>query len=148
MQLPRAHPSHCPVTTSIWTKISRPSTQTPLNCSDHPFFEDIPKIPEEHKALYDHDFAKEGDIFEGFMLTRLLSRNSFLRRFIRAWKILKSSTSWMSPIMLFEGGDHGCENVYQCRVDPEGPRRDWRKKRPFCLASRHSIAKDLTRVAP
>lgn len=49
------------------TKRSRLSTGTPLNCKDHPFFEDIVKIPEELKSFYNRVFLVNGDIFEDFM---------------------------------------------------------------------------------
>lgn len=42
-----------------------PSTGTPLNCREHPFFDDIHEIPKEQKAFYDRIFAKEEDILEG-----------------------------------------------------------------------------------
>lgn len=44
-----------------------PSTGTPLSYSLHPFFKDIPKVPQEQKAFFNRVFVKEGDIFEGFL---------------------------------------------------------------------------------
>lgn len=46
-------------------RAGRPSTCTWLCCNDHPFFADLPNVPQKQNAFFDRIFAKEGDIFEG-----------------------------------------------------------------------------------
>lgn len=53
------------------------STGAPLECRDHPFFEDIFEIPEE-QPFYNCVFASVGDIFEGFMFDRALVKKLIL----------------------------------------------------------------------
>lgn len=45
-------------------KASRMLTGTWLCCSGHPFFADLPNIPQKQVAFFDRVFAREGDIFE------------------------------------------------------------------------------------
>lgn len=74
-------------------KEPRLRTGTSLNYKEHMFFEDIPKIPQEQKAFYDRVFAKEGDIFEGFMFKWALVKKLILKEIYKGLKKLETLTT-------------------------------------------------------
>lgn len=47
-------------------KFPQPSPDAHLNCSGHPFFSDIPNIPQDQKDFFNK--AKAGDIFEASVI--------------------------------------------------------------------------------
>lgn len=46
-------------------RASRPPTGTWLCCNGHSFFMNLPNVPQDQIVVFNHVFAKEGDIFEG-----------------------------------------------------------------------------------
>lgn len=49
-------------------RASRSSPEAPLNYSEHPFFIDIPNVPQDKKDFFYKVFAKEGEIFKGCII--------------------------------------------------------------------------------
>lgn len=50
------------------TEASQASPEVRLSCDTHPFFNDIPHIPQDHKNFFDKVFSKVGDIFDGCVI--------------------------------------------------------------------------------
>lgn len=64
------------------------STGTPFNCNEHPFSEDILRVPQEHKDFFDHLFAGKGDIFYGFLFDWAVMKELILKEIYECVKKL------------------------------------------------------------
>lgn len=115
------------------TKRSRLSTGTPLNCKDHPFFEDIVKIPEELKSFYNRVFLVNGDIFEDFMFECAPVKKLILEGIYQGLRKLKTFNIPMSTTILYQRWRHSCckgEDGDRSWVDRQGHWGDLYHERP------------------